>query len=119
MSLAPAQSPTIAITLWRWDTINSILPSQDGFYMLSTLLTYQCPSVSGYLSDAHSQATSTIVRASNILFPAVLNMEFYTWFLTDNEQSVNHLSSLECSDQSKPDCPIRPLFQPGFFSHPK
>lgn len=87
--------------------------------MLSTLLTYQSPSVGGYLSDAHSQATSTIVGASDILFPAALDTEFCTRFLSDTERAANHLSSLERSDQSEPDCPIRPLFQSVFFSHPK
>ena len=88
--------------------------------MLSTLLAYQSPSVGGYLVDATTgAATSQIVGASDILFPASLDQEFLTRFLTDNDRAANHLSSLERSDQSEPDCPVRPLFQAGFFSNPK
>jgi hypothetical protein len=87
--------------------------------MLSTLLAYQSPSVGGYLADASGVATSQIIGASDILFPASLDQEFVTRFLADNERASTHLGSLERSDQSEPDCPIRPLFQPGFFDNSK
>ena len=87
--------------------------------MLSTLLAYQSPSVGGYLADAHGVATTHVIGASDILFPASLDTEFLTRFLTDNERASNHLSSFERSDQSEPDCPVRPHFQARFFPKSK
>jgi hypothetical protein len=87
--------------------------------MLSTLLAYQSPAVGGYLADPHGHATNQVIGASDIVFPASLDAEFRTRFLTDTERAAQHLSSLERSDQSEPDCPVRPLFQPDFFSQTK
>jgi hypothetical protein len=87
--------------------------------MHSTLLAYQSPSVGGYLADPQGQATTQVIGASDIIFPASIDAEFRTRFLADNDRAANHLSSLERSDQSEPDCPVRPLFQPAFFSQPK
>ena len=87
--------------------------------MLSTILAYQSPSVGGYLADSMDVATRQIIGASDILFPATLDQEFLTRFLTDNEQAANHLGSLERSKQSEPDCPVRPLFTADFFNNNK
>jgi hypothetical protein len=119
MSLSTLTSPAANTALWKWDTVNPTAVGQGGFYMLATLLSYQSPSVGGYLADAQGAATSRIIGASDILFPASIDAEFLTRFITDSERAANHLSSLARSDQSEPDCPIRPLFQSHFFNQPK